>query len=132
MKYYRLVSDELERYHEVSVGMVVKEKGIFAVIADSNDREACRHYIARGSKIETKDNAEVTKKTRIANKNNDKDAVVASWDAYNTLVIAEQAGTIRFNDVVAGTTVIEKEDEKRILNHSQCKSISRKAINLRL
>lgn len=112
VKYYRLVSDELERYHDVSVGMVVKEKGIFAVIADSNDREACRHYIARGSKIETKDNAEVTKKTRIANKNNDKDAVVASWDAYNTLVIAEQAGTIRFNDVVAGTTVIEKEDEK--------------------
>ena len=112
VKYYRLISDELERYRDVVPGMVVKEKGLFAVIADSDDREACRHYIARGSKIEIKDNEKVQKTTKIVSKNSDKDSIVASWDAYNTLVIADQAGKVRYNDIIVGTTVIEKEDEK--------------------
>ena len=112
VKYYRLISDELERYRDVVPGMVVKEKGLFAVIADSDDREACRHYIARGSKIEIKDNEKVQKTTKIVSKNSDKDSIVASWDAYNTLVIADQAGKVSYNDIIVGTTVIEKEDEK--------------------
>ena len=112
VKYYKLVSDELQRHHEITTDMIVDEKGIFAVISDSNDREASRHYIARGSKIEIKDNGCVAKTTRIASKNNDKDAVVASWDAYNATIIAEEEGIVRFNDVIAGTTVVEKEDDK--------------------
>ncbi|RDU66804.1 DNA-directed RNA polymerase subunit beta/beta' [Helicobacter didelphidarum] len=112
VKYYRLTSDELERYKEVTQGMVVKEKGLFAVIADSDDREACRHYIARGSKIEVKDNEQVGKNTRLASKNTNKDSLIASWDAYNTLTIADYAGVVSFKDIVAGTTAIEKEDEK--------------------
>lgn len=112
VKYYRLISDELERYKDVKAGMVVKEKGLFAVIADSDDREAARHYIARGSKIEIKDNENVTKTTKLASKGGgDKDTLVASWDAYNTLVIADVAGKIKYKDIIPGTTAIEKEDD---------------------
>ena len=112
VKYYRLVSDELERFREVEVGMVVKEKGLFAVIADMNDKEACRHYIARGSRIEARDNENVDKDTIIVSKIEEKDSIVASWDAYNTLIISNEKGIVSFRDIVAGTTAIEKEDDK--------------------
>ncbi|RDU61245.1 DNA-directed RNA polymerase subunit beta/beta' [Helicobacter sp. MIT 14-3879] len=112
VKYYRLYSDQFERFRDVTQGMIVNEKGLFAVIADSDDREACRHYIARGSKIEVKDNEHVSKVTKLASKNSDKDSLIASWDAYNTLVISDIAGVVKYRDIIAGTTVIEKEDEK--------------------
>ena len=82
------------------------------MIADSDDREASRHYIARGSKIEVSDNEGVKSSTKISSKNSDKDTLVASWDAYNTLVIADHAGRVSYKDIIAGTTAIEKEDEK--------------------
>jgi len=37
------------------------EKGLFAVIVDDNNREATRHYIARGSIIKVQDNTLVSK-----------------------------------------------------------------------
>jgi DNA-directed RNA polymerase subunit beta' len=56
----------LERHHEIAKGYSVEEKGLFAVVADSEDREAIRHYIARGSVIEINDNEMVKADTLIA------------------------------------------------------------------
>ncbi len=111
VKFYTLRADTLERNHDVKKGMVVAEKGMFAVIADQNDREAIRHYIARTSKILVDDNSEVEIDTLISEPSSDEHIVVAEWDAYSEPVIADQAGVISFRDIIAGITVSEQEDE---------------------
>ena len=111
VKYYNLVADHLERAKDIKEGQEVKEKGLFAVIVDSNDREAIRHYIARGSKILAGDNKEVDSKTLIAEPISKQKTMIATWDPYNTLVIADQAGIVRFEDIIPGVSVAEKQDE---------------------
>lgn len=111
VKYYNLVADHLERVKNIKAGQEVKEKGLFAVIVDENDREAIRHYIARGSKILVNDNQEVDSKTLVAEASSKQKTLVATWDPYNTLVIADQAGTVRFEDIIPGVSVAEKQDE---------------------
>ncbi|MCE3037406.1 DNA-directed RNA polymerase subunit beta/beta' [Helicobacter sp. faydin-H20] len=111
IKYYSLTADHLKRAKDVKKGEIVKEKGLFAVVADKDDREAIRHYIARGSKILVGDNEEVDFNTVIAEPEVAKNTVVATWDPYNTLVLADQAGKVRFEDIIPGVSVAEKEDE---------------------
>ncbi len=111
VKFYTLRADTLERNHNVKAGMVVSEKGMFAVIADQNDREAIRHYIARTSKILVDDNSEVDINTLISEPTSTEQIVVAEWDAYSEPIIADQAGIVSFRDIIAGLTVSEQEDE---------------------
>ncbi|STP12222.1 DNA-directed RNA polymerase subunit beta' [Helicobacter mustelae] len=111
IKYYNLVADHLERAKDIKEGHVVKEKGLFAVIADGNDREAIRHYITRGSRILVGDSNPVDSHTTIVEPENDQKTIIATWDPYNTLVIADQAGTVKFEDIMPGLSVTEKEDE---------------------
>ena len=42
----------------------------------------------------------------------DKGDTIASWDPYNSVIIAEAGGTIRFQDVIDGTTYREESDEQ--------------------
>ena len=111
IKYYKLVGDYLDRYHDIKKGSVVEEKGLFAIIADSEDREATRHYIPRQSVIEVEDNSEVKTKDVIARPEKDEQKVIAEWDPYSTPIIAEADGTITFEDVEPGTTATEQIDE---------------------
>ena len=111
VKFYTLHADTLERNHDVKASMVVSEKGMFAVIADSNDREAIRHYIARTSKILVDDNSEVDINTLISEPISSEQIVIAEWDAYSEPIIADQAGVVSFRDIIAGLTVSEQEDE---------------------
>ena len=71
VKYYKLVGDYLERMHNLKGKDEVEEKGLFAVIADSEGREAIRHYIPRGSIILLDDNSEVDNDSLIAQPLND-------------------------------------------------------------
>jgi len=111
VKYYELKGDYLERNHDIKNGYEVKEKGLFAVIADENDREAIRHYIARGSIIETDDDAKVDTNTLLAKPKSDEHIVIAEWDPYSNPVIAERSGVIQFEDIVSGITATEQTDE---------------------
>ena len=110
VKYYLLEGDHLERVHDFKAGDIVKEKGIFAVIADKNDREATRHYIARDSRILVSDNSEVDAKTMIAEPAKDSANVIAKWDSYNTITISDIDGEVSFEDIVHGITASEQED----------------------
>ena len=38
--------------------------------------------------------------------------VIASWDPYNSVIIAETGGTLRFQDIIEGTTYREESDEQ--------------------
>ena len=111
VKYFQLKGDYLERLEGLKAGYDVEEKGLFAVIIDKNNREATRHYIARGSIIATDDDTEVEKDTLIAKPANDESVVIAEWDPYSNPIISEANGTVKFEDIIIGTTATEQVDE---------------------
>ncbi|MCH5322455.1 MAG: DNA-directed RNA polymerase subunit beta/beta' [Helicobacter sp.] len=111
VKYYYLEGDHLKRDREFKKGEKVTEKGVFAVIADEFDQEATRHYIARDSIIEVDDNTAVKRQTLIARPESDEQIIIADWDPYSNPIIAEEAGVIKFEDILPGLTVSEQVDE---------------------
>lgn len=111
VKYYKLTGDYLERVHDVKKGDVITKKGLFAVVVDSEDREASRYYISRESLIEVSDNESVVKGDLIAKPENEDHTVVAQWDPYANPTIAEQDGKVIFEDIIPGLTVSEQYDE---------------------
>ncbi len=111
VKFYKLNGDHLDRYKEVKKGEEIKEKGIFAVIADEHDREAIRHYIARGSIIEIEDNSHVDYTTVLAMPNNNEQITIAEWDPYSNPTISESEGVVKFEDIIPGLTATEQVDD---------------------
>ncbi|AJC85966.1 DNA-directed RNA polymerase subunit beta' [Campylobacter sp. RM16704] len=112
LKFYMLKGDGLDRIRKLKKGDIVKEKGVFVVIADENDREAKRHYIPRESVIEFNDSTFIDDpKTVIAKSSKEDKTIIAEWDAYNNTVIAEIAGTINFEDIESGYSADEQIDE---------------------
>lgn len=111
VKYYKLTGDYLERRSDIKAGDTVTEKGVFAVVVDAEDREALRHYVARGSLIELDDNTQVEKDSIITTPKTAEQIVIAEWDPYANPTIAEKAGTISFEDIIPGVTVSEQFDE---------------------
>jgi DNA-directed RNA polymerase subunit beta' len=111
VKYFLLKGDYLERHEEIKKGYQVEEKGLFAVVVDDSEREAIRHYIARGSIVEANDNDVVDTTTVIAKPASEESIVVAEWDPYSNPIISEASGTVKFEDIIAGVTASEQYDE---------------------
>ncbi|RAX57769.1 DNA-directed RNA polymerase subunit beta/beta' [Helicobacter monodelphidis] len=111
VKYYILKGDHLERYRGLKKGEEVFEKGLFAVIADANDQEATRHYIARNSIIEVDDSSEVSANTMIASIRSEEQKIIAEWDPYSNPIIAECVGKVVYENIIPGVTVSEQTDE---------------------
>jgi DNA-directed RNA polymerase subunit beta' len=111
VKYFLLKGDFLERFEGLKAGYEVVEKGLFATVVDTNHREAIRHYIARGSVIVTEDDAVVDASTLIAKPTSDESTVIAEWDLYSNPVITEANGTVKYEDIIVGTTATEQLDE---------------------
>ncbi len=111
VKYFILKGDYLERHKEIAKGYQVAEKGLFAVVVDKDDREAIRHYIARGSIVEVADDATVTADAVIAKPATEESTIIAEWDPYSNPIISESAGTVTFEDIIPGVTASEQFDE---------------------
>lgn len=111
LKFYNLQGDYLERIKSIKKGDLVRDKGVFVVISDEEGREAARYYIPQHSVIEFDDNAKVTAKDLIAKGQNESKNVIAEWDPYSTPTIAEEEGTIAFEDIDPGFTASEQYDE---------------------
>jgi DNA-directed RNA polymerase subunit beta' len=111
VKYFLLKGDYLERFEGLKSGYEVTEKGLFAAVIDSNNREGVRHYIARGSVIVTEDNEAVDATTLIAKPTSDESVVIAEWDPYSNPIISEANGTVKYEDIIVGTTASEQLDE---------------------
>jgi DNA-directed RNA polymerase subunit beta' len=111
IKYFLLKGDYLERFEGLEAGYEVIEKGLFATVVDSNNREAVRHYIARGSVIVTEDDAIVDSTTLVAKPKSDESTVIAEWDPYSNPVISESSGVVKFEDIIIGTTASEQLDD---------------------
>jgi len=111
VKFFLLKGDFLERLESLENGKRVDEKGLFAVIVDDNGREAARHYIARGSIIDINDDTVVSRGDAIAKAASTDQIVIAEWDPYSEPMIAESNGTLKFEDIIPGVTVVEQFDE---------------------
>ncbi|MFT5659404.1 MAG: DNA-directed RNA polymerase subunit beta' [Sulfurimonas sp.] len=111
VKYFLLKGDFLERFEGLKAGYEVIEKGLFATVVDVNNREAVRHYIARGSVIVANDDEAVEANTLLAKPASDESVVIAEWDPYSNPVISESDGTVAFEDIIVGTTATEQLDE---------------------
>ncbi|MBE0495639.1 MAG: DNA-directed RNA polymerase subunit beta', partial [Campylobacterales bacterium] len=111
VKYYILKGDYLERNYTIEKGHVVNEKGLFAVIADKEDREAIRHYVPRNTMIEIGDKTEVGPKTLLAVPTGSEHVIVAEWDPYSNPIIAEESGRVSFEDIEPGYSATEQYDE---------------------
>ncbi len=111
VKFYKLTGDYLNRYRDIKKGEIIKEKGIFAVVADSADREAVRYYLPRNSLIEVEDNTNVDANTIIAKPSSNEQVIVAEWDPYSTPIISEVSGVVTFEDIEPGFTASEQYDE---------------------
>jgi len=111
VKFFLLEGDYLKPTEGFNAGTVVDEKGLFAVIVDENDREAARHYISRGSIVQIDADSIVSKGDVISAPESTTQVVIAEWDPYSDPIIAEQKGVIKFEDIIAGVTVIEQFDE---------------------
>ena len=111
VKYFILKGDYLEKINTISEGIAVEEKGLFAVIVDDSNREAARHYISRGSIIKVDNDGIVERGEMISAPANETQVVIAEWDPYSEPIIAEQGGTLKFEDIIPGITVAEQFDE---------------------
>ena len=111
VKYFILKGDYLEAINTINEGAKVEEKGLFAVIADESNREAARHYISRGSVIQVGNDGLVEKGEMISAPAEKSQVVIAEWDPYSEPIIAEQPGTLKFEDIIPGITVTEQFDE---------------------
>lgn len=111
VKYFLLKGDYLERIEGLEAGYNVSEKGLFAAVIDENNREAVRHYIARGSVLVVNDNENIEAGTLLAKPSSDASVVIAEWDPYSNPIISESNGTISYEDIIIGTTASEQFDE---------------------
>ena len=111
VKFFLLKGDYLEEHTSIKEGTKVQEKGLFAVIIDENNREAARHYISRGSVVKVDNDAIMQRGDLISAPETASHVVIAEWDPYSEPIIAEQQGTLKFEDIIPGVTVIEQFDE---------------------
>jgi hypothetical protein len=111
VKFFLLKGDYLEALNSVKSGDKVEEKGLFAVIVDENNREAARHYISRGSVVQINNDATVERGETLSAPETSTQVVIAEWDPYSEPIIAEQKGTLKFEDIIPGVTVVEQFDE---------------------
>jgi len=109
--YFLLEGDYLESKVKIKEGEEVNKKGLFAVIVDKDNREAARHYIARGSLINAKLGSEVERGDIIAKPKKETQIVIAEWDPYSDPIIATTNGIAHLEDVIPGVTAFEQFDE---------------------
>lgn len=80
--------------------LIVVNRNANIAILDHRGREVEHYQVPYGAKILVKDNAEVKSRQEFA-----------EWDPYNTFILSEDSGKVRFYDVVRRITKEEIQDE---------------------
>jgi DNA-directed RNA polymerase subunit beta' len=84
--------------NEKGESVVLKREGEVAVLDAKNpDKELERHTIPLGAILKVKDGQKVTVRQ-----------VLVHWDPFNIPILAEQAGRVRYEDIVPGVTMKEE------------------------
>ncbi|MFW6159901.1 MAG: DNA-directed RNA polymerase subunit beta' [Acidobacteriota bacterium] len=99
-------NDGIVRFHNLK--SVINKEGVLTVvnrnanisIVDHRDREVEHYQVPYGAQIMVKDGEEVKAREEFA-----------EWDPFNTYILTEESGIVRFHDVVLGLTMEEIQDE---------------------
>ena len=70
-------------------------------VLDEDGKQRIAYTIPYGAEVSVEEGQRV-----------EKGDVIASWDPYNSVIIAETTGTVRFQDIIEGTTYREESDEQ--------------------
>ncbi|HLA63092.1 MAG TPA: hypothetical protein VK610_01585, partial [Rhodothermales bacterium] len=70
-------------------------------VMDEDGRQLIAYTVPYGAEVMSSEGDQV-----------EKGAVLASWDPYNSVIVSEVDGTIRFQDIIEGTTYREESDEQ--------------------
>jgi len=111
LKYFILKGDYLEPIQTIKDSAPVEEKGLFAIILNENNREVARHYVSRGSVIKIANDVILERGDVIAAPASELQVMIAEWDPYSVPIIAEQSGTLKFEDIIPDITVAEQFNE---------------------
>jgi DNA-directed RNA polymerase subunit beta' len=83
------------------VQTVIGRTGEVRIIDTKNDRLMISHNIPYGATLLMKDGQKITKGD-----------IICTWDPFNNVVVAEQNGTVKFENVIEGVTYREEADEQ--------------------
>ena len=85
---------------EVEGGKIVTKHDGELILKDEDGRVRSRFQVPLGANLAVEDGTEVKR-----------DTLLFTWDPYTTPIIADQAGTVRFRDIVDDETIREEFDE---------------------
>jgi len=83
------------------VQTVIGRTGEVRIIDTKNDRLMISHNIPYGATLLMKDGQKINKGD-----------IICTWDPFNNVVVAEQNGTVKFENVIEGVTFREEADEQ--------------------
>ncbi|HTN37032.1 MAG TPA: DNA-directed RNA polymerase subunit beta' [Arachidicoccus sp.] len=83
------------------VDIVIGRTGEIRISDVENDRLLNTHNIPYGSTLNVKNGQKVKK-----------GEIICTWDPFNNVIVAEQAGTIKFDNIIDGITYREEADDQ--------------------
>ncbi len=92
--------DNLQVVETPSGETVVMNRSGNIVVQDQQGRDRERYQVVYGAKLRAKDGQHV-----------EQSAVLVEWDPYTFSILTEEAGQVKFKDIVEGLTVHEEVDE---------------------
>ena len=81
--------------------MLARQGEIRIMDPEEEGRQLIAYVIPYGAEVLVEDGQTV-----------DKNGVLASWDPYNSVILSEVGGDVRFQDIIEGTTFREESDEQ--------------------
>jgi DNA-directed RNA polymerase subunit beta' len=93
-------SDNLKSVVNKEGSIIVVNRSASIAILDHRQREIEHYQVPYGANILVNDMEEVKSHQEFA-----------EWDPFNTFIISEESGTVKFHDVVLGATMEEVQDE---------------------
>jgi DNA-directed RNA polymerase subunit beta' len=86
---------------EGEVTIVVSRSGVIKIIDPETERQLTQYDATYGANLKVKDGQKISK-----------NALIYEWDPYNTAIITENNGRVRYKDLVINVTYREVNDEQ--------------------
>jgi DNA-directed RNA polymerase subunit beta' len=90
----------VDRPNQQGSELVVMNRNGFIVVQDDKGRDRERYQAVYGARLKVKDGQAV-----------DNGTILIEWDPYTFSILTDEAGTVRFKDILEGVTVQEDVDE---------------------
>jgi DNA-directed RNA polymerase subunit beta' len=96
----RYQSLQVVETHKEGGQLIVMNRNGSLVVADAKGRDRERYPIVYGARLKVKDGQKV-----------EQGQTIVEWDPYTFSILTEEFGSVKFKDIIEGTTVHEEVDE---------------------